>query len=75
MILDFSERALGDSRRCVSTRVRGQVKTAGDDRLEDAMLHIRLSRIAAEPAALDECVAYIEREVRPALEGLRGAPE
>jgi heme-degrading monooxygenase HmoA len=36
------------------------------------MLHIRLSRIAAEPPALGECVAYIEREVRPALEGLRG---
>jgi len=36
------------------------------------MLHIRLSRIAAEPPALDECVSYIEREVRPALEGLRG---
>ena len=37
------------------------------------MLHIRLSRIAAEPPVLDECVAYIEREVRPALEGLRGS--
>jgi len=37
------------------------------------MLHIRLSRIAAEPPALDECVSYIEREVRPALEGLRGS--
>jgi hypothetical protein len=37
----------------------------------DAMLHIRLSRIAAEPSALDECVAYIERDVRSALAGLR----
>jgi hypothetical protein len=37
------------------------------------MLHIRLSRIAAEPPSLDECVAYIEREVRPALAGLRGS--
>ena len=32
------------------------------------MLHIRLSRITAGPPALDECVAYIEREARPALE-------
>jgi hypothetical protein len=37
------------------------------------MLHIRLSRIAAEPPALDGCLAYIEREVRPALEVLRGS--
>ena len=36
------------------------------------MLHIRLSRIAAEPPALDECVSYIEHEIRPALEVLRG---
>jgi hypothetical protein len=36
------------------------------------MMHIRLSRIAAGPPALDECVAYIEREARPALEGLHG---
>jgi len=37
------------------------------------MMHIRLSRIAADPPALDECVAYIEREARPALEGLPGS--
>ena len=36
------------------------------------MMHIRLSRIAVEPPALDGCLAYIEREVRPAVEGLRG---
>jgi len=36
-------------------------------------MHIRLSSTAAEPPALDECVSYIEREVRPALEGLRGS--
>lgn len=32
------------------------------------MLHIRLSRIAADPPALDDCVAYIESEVRQAVE-------
>jgi hypothetical protein len=34
----------------------------------DAVLHIRLSRIAAEPPALDDCVAYIESEARRAVE-------
>jgi quinol monooxygenase YgiN len=37
------------------------------------MMHIRLSRVAAEPSALDECLAYLDREVRPALEVLRGS--
>lgn len=32
------------------------------------MLHIRLSRIAADPPALDDCVAYIESEARQAVE-------
>ena len=32
------------------------------------MPHIRLSRIAADPPALDDCVAYIEREARQAVE-------
>jgi heme-degrading monooxygenase HmoA len=32
------------------------------------VLHIRLSRIAADPPALDDCVAYIESEARQALE-------
>jgi hypothetical protein len=32
------------------------------------VLHIRLSRIAADPTALDDCVAYIEREARQAVE-------
>ena len=32
------------------------------------MLHIRLSRIAADPPALDDCVAYIKSEARQALE-------
>jgi quinol monooxygenase YgiN len=32
------------------------------------VLHIRLSRIAADPTALDDCVAYIKREVRQAVE-------
>jgi hypothetical protein len=30
--------------------------------------HIRLSRIAADPPALDDCVAYIESEARQAVE-------
>ena len=34
----------------------------------DAVLHIRLCRIAAEPPALDDCVAYIESEARQAVE-------
>ena len=34
----------------------------------DAVLHIRLSRIAADPPALDDCVAYIESEARQAVE-------
>lgn len=33
-----------------------------------AVLHIRLSRIAAGPPALDGCVAYIESEARQAVE-------
>jgi hypothetical protein len=32
------------------------------------VLHIRLSWIAADPTALDGCVAYIKREVRQAVE-------
>jgi hypothetical protein len=37
------------------------------------VLHTRLSQIAANPAALDGCVTYIEREVRPALESRSGS--
>jgi hypothetical protein len=37
------------------------------------MMQIRLSRVAAEPSLLGDCVVYIEREVRPALEVLRGS--
>lgn len=37
------------------------------------MLHTRLNRIAADPAALDGCVSYIEREIRPALEARTGS--
>ena len=32
------------------------------------MLHIRLSRIAADPAALDDCVAYIKSVARTVIE-------
>ena len=32
------------------------------------MLHIRLSRIVADPPALDDCVAYIKSEARQAVE-------
>ena len=34
----------------------------------DVVLHIRLSRIAADPTALDDCIAYIKSEVRQAVE-------
>ena len=37
------------------------------------MLHIRLSWIAADPTALDGCVAYIKREARQAVEFLPGS--
>jgi hypothetical protein len=37
------------------------------------VLHTRLSRIAADAAALDECLAYIEREIRPELEARPGS--
>jgi hypothetical protein len=37
------------------------------------MLHTRLNRIAADSPALDGCVTYIEREIRPALEALPGS--
>jgi hypothetical protein len=36
--------------------------------LGDAVLHIRLSRIAADPPALDDCVAYLKSEARQAVE-------
>jgi hypothetical protein len=36
--------------------------------LGDAVLHTRLSRIAADPPALDACVAYIKSEARQAVE-------
>jgi hypothetical protein len=36
--------------------------------LGDAVLHIPLSRIAADPPALDDCVAYIQSEARQAVE-------
>ena len=37
------------------------------------MLHTRLNRIAADAAALDGCVSYIEHEIRPALEARPGS--
>jgi hypothetical protein len=37
------------------------------------VLHTRLNWIAADTAALDECVAYVEREIRPVLESLPGS--
>jgi len=37
------------------------------------VLHIRLSRIAADPSALDDCVAYIESEARQTVEFLPGS--
>jgi hypothetical protein len=37
------------------------------------VLHTRLSRIATDPAALDGCVTYIEREIRPVLEARLGS--
>jgi hypothetical protein len=37
------------------------------------VLHTRLNRIAADPAALDGCVSYIEREIRPELEARPGS--
>ncbi len=37
------------------------------------MLHIRLSQIAADPPALDDCVAYIEGEARQAVEFCPGS--
>ncbi len=35
------------------------------------MLHVRLNLITADPLRLSESVSYIEREVRPAVEGQR----
>lgn len=37
------------------------------------MLHIRLSRIAVDPPALDDCVAYIKSEARQAVEFCPGS--
>ena len=37
------------------------------------MLHLRLNLIAAGPPGLDECITYIEDELRPALESQRGS--
>jgi len=37
------------------------------------VLATRLNRIAADAAALDECVTYIEREIRPELEARPGS--
>jgi hypothetical protein len=37
------------------------------------VLSTRLNRIAADAAALDECVTYIEREIRPELEARPGS--
>ena len=37
------------------------------------MLHLRLNLIAAGPPVLDECVRYIEGELRPALESQPGS--
>ena len=37
------------------------------------MLHTRLNRIAADTAALDGCVSFIENQIRPALEARTGS--
>jgi hypothetical protein len=37
------------------------------------VLHTRLNQIAAATAALDGCVSYVEREIRPALEARPGS--
>ncbi|HXT90163.1 MAG TPA: hypothetical protein VN714_12995 [Trebonia sp.] len=37
------------------------------------MLHTRLNWITADPAALDVCVTYVEREIRSALEARPGS--
>jgi len=37
------------------------------------VLRTRLNRIAADPAALDRCLAYIEREIRAVLEAQPGS--
>jgi len=37
------------------------------------VLHLRLNLIAAGPSGLDECINYIEGELRPALESQRGS--
>lgn len=37
------------------------------------MLHTRLNWITADTAALDECVTYVEREIRSALEARPGS--
>lgn len=36
------------------------------------MLHLRLNLITADPPALDECLRYIEAELRPAVESQPG---
>src|SRR5215469_13534811 len=38
-----------------------------------AVLHTRLNQIVADSAALDGCVSYIEREIRPALAARPGS--
>jgi hypothetical protein len=42
-------------------------------RKEGSVLHTRLNRIAANAPVLDGCVSYIEREIRPVLEGRPGS--
>jgi len=37
------------------------------------VLHTRLNRIAADTAALDGCVSFIENQIRPALEARTGS--
>jgi hypothetical protein len=37
------------------------------------VLHTRLNRIAADAAALDACVSYIEHQIRPVLEARPGS--
>ena len=74
MILDFyPERAVGDSRRRVSSAFGGRYRMPGRP-LGNAVLHLPLSRIAADPPALDDCVAYIESEARQAVEFRPGQP-
>ena len=39
----------------------------------EAMMHVRVSLITADPRVLAGCLAYLEREVRPVAESQRGS--